>query len=81
MTEEPRESGRVRITSPLSSAPAHVRSTVGQEIVRGMRARRALHGEPAGRAFVALFRRNGRRYGGYVVHLGVAVIAVAIAAS
>jgi len=24
--------GRVRITSPLSSAPAHVRSTVGQEI-------------------------------------------------
>ncbi|MBA4607310.1 MULTISPECIES: hypothetical protein [Aeromicrobium] len=32
MTEEPRESGRVRITSPLSSAPAHVRSTVGQEI-------------------------------------------------
>lgn len=24
--------GRVRITSPLSTAPAHVRSTVGQEI-------------------------------------------------
>ena len=30
MTEQPPQ--RVRITSPLSSAPAHVRSTVGQEI-------------------------------------------------
>lgn len=32
MSESPHESGRVRITSPLSSAPEHVRSTVGQEI-------------------------------------------------
>ncbi|MET1132839.1 MAG: hypothetical protein ABWX60_05400 [Aeromicrobium sp.] len=33
MTDEsPNGSGRVRITSPLSSAPPHVRSTVGQEI-------------------------------------------------
>ncbi|GAA2083213.1 hypothetical protein IDH50_05065 [Aeromicrobium tamlense] len=34
MTDEalPEPSGRVRITSPLSTAPAHVRSTVGQEI-------------------------------------------------
>lgn len=30
MTEQPPQ--RVRITSPLSSAPEHVRSTVGQEI-------------------------------------------------
>ena len=60
---------------------AFVTATVAQEIARGIQARRALHGERASRAFVALFRRNGRRYGGYVVHLGVALIAVAIAAS
>jgi cytochrome c-type biogenesis protein CcmF len=40
-----------------------------------------LHGEPAWSAFVALFRRNGRRYGGYVVHLGIVLIVVAIATS
>lgn len=32
MSDEPGPTERVRITSPLSSAPAHVRSTVGQEI-------------------------------------------------
>jgi len=60
---------------------AFVVATVVQELVRGVRARRALHGEPPGAAFVNLFRRSGRRYGGYVVHVGIAVIAVAIAAS
>jgi cytochrome c-type biogenesis protein CcmF len=50
-------------------------------MARGIRARGVLHGERGGQAFVALFRRNGRRYGGYVVHLGVVLIAVAIAAS
>jgi len=60
---------------------AFVAATVVQEIARGIRARGALHGERTAPAFVALFRRSGRRYGGYVVHLGVALIAVAIAAS
>lgn len=60
---------------------AFVCATVVQEIVRGMRARRALHGERSAQAVAALFRRSGRRYGGYVVHLGIALIAVAIAAS
>jgi cytochrome c-type biogenesis protein CcmF len=46
-----------------------------------VRARRTLHGEAAGSAFVALFRRNGRRYGGYVVHLGIVIAVVAIATS
>lgn len=32
MTDDVRPAGRVRITSPHSSAPEHVRSTVGQEI-------------------------------------------------
>jgi cytochrome c-type biogenesis protein CcmF len=60
---------------------AFVAATVAQEFVRGVRARRVLHGEPASSAFVALFRRNGRRYGGYVVHLGIVLIVVAIATS
>src|SRR5262249_2056522 len=45
---------------------AFVAATVAQEIWRGMRARGALHGERPPTAFAALFRRNGRRYGGYV---------------
>ncbi|HEY8861802.1 MAG TPA: cytochrome c-type biogenesis CcmF C-terminal domain-containing protein [Candidatus Limnocylindria bacterium] len=60
---------------------AFVTATVIQEFVRGVRARRTLHGEPAASAFVALFRRNGRRYGGYVVHLGIVIAVVAIATS
>ena len=60
---------------------AFVIATIAQEFLRGIRARRVLHGEPAAAAFVALFRRNGRRYGGYVVHLGIVVIVVAIATS
>ena len=40
---------------------------------RGVRARRAMAGEPAPRrAGRALVRRNRRRYGGYIVHVGMA---------
>ena len=60
---------------------AFVVTTIGQEFLRGVRARRVLHGETAATAFVALFRRNGRRYGGYVVHLGIVLAIVAIATS
>ncbi|MBK6768977.1 MAG: heme lyase CcmF/NrfE family subunit [Ardenticatenales bacterium] len=47
------------------------------EIARGVRARRRL-GENVGTAFVRLVARNRRRYGGYIVHLGVVVLAVGI---
>ncbi|MBU6423158.1 MAG: heme lyase CcmF/NrfE family subunit, partial [Chloroflexi bacterium] len=60
---------------------AFVVGTVVQEMVRGVHARRTLHGEPPAVAFVNLFRRNGRRYGGYVVHVGIAVVALAVAMS
>jgi cytochrome c-type biogenesis protein CcmF len=56
-------------------------ATVAQEVARGVRARRALHRETTGTALANLFRRSGRRYGGYVVHVGIALIAVAIATS
>jgi cytochrome c-type biogenesis protein CcmF len=60
---------------------AFVAATVVQEFARGIRARRTLHGESGSTAFANLFRRNGRRYGGYVVHLGIVLIAVAVATS
>ena len=60
---------------------AFVLGSVGQEFVRGTRARRAIAGEPAPRALLALVRRNRRRYGGYIVHLGMAALFVGVAAS
>ncbi len=49
-----------------------------QEYVRGVAARRHATGESLGRALVNLFSRNGRRYGGYLVHIGILLIAMAI---
>lgn len=49
-----------------------------QEYVRGVRARMASTGERLPAALVNLVRRNGRRYGGYVVHLGVLLIVLGI---
>jgi cytochrome c-type biogenesis protein CcmF len=62
-------------------AGALVGAVVVQEFWRGTRARRASSREPAPAALVALVRRNRRRYGGYLVHLGMAVIFVGVAAS
>jgi cytochrome c-type biogenesis protein CcmF len=60
---------------------AFVLGSVGQEYWRGVRVRRASSGEPAPIALMALVRRNRRRYGGYVVHVGIAVLFVGVAAS
>ena len=60
---------------------AFVFACVGQEFVRGTRARRAMAGEAAPVALLALVRRNRRRYGGYIVHLGIAVLFIGVAAS
>jgi cytochrome c-type biogenesis protein CcmF len=58
-----------------------VLAAVGQEFWRGARARRAMTREPLPAALVALVRRNRRRYGGYVVHAGMAILFVGVAAS
>ncbi|MCC6170189.1 MAG: heme lyase CcmF/NrfE family subunit [Caldilineaceae bacterium] len=55
-----------------------VTATIVQEYVRGVRARRITNGENALVAMGNLWRRNGRRYGGYLVHLAMAMIAVAV---
>jgi cytochrome c-type biogenesis protein CcmF len=60
---------------------AFVLGSVGQEYWRGTRLRRASSGEAPPLASLALVRRNRRRYGGYIVHIGIAVLFVGVAAS
>jgi len=60
---------------------AFVVGAVGQEYWRGVRARRAMARESVPAALVSLVRRNRRRYGGYLVHVGVAVLFAGVAAS
>jgi cytochrome c-type biogenesis protein CcmF len=60
---------------------AFVFGSIGQEFFRGARARRAMAGEPAPLALLALVSRNRRRYGGYIVHVGMAVLFIGVAAS
>jgi cytochrome c-type biogenesis protein CcmF len=60
---------------------AFVLGSIGGEFFRGARARRAMSGESVPLALVALVRRNRRRYGGYIVHVGMAVLFVGVAAS
>jgi cytochrome c-type biogenesis protein CcmF len=62
-------------------AAAFVVATVVQEFVRGTRVRARGTGESSPLALVRLVSRNRRRYGGYTVHLGVAIALVGIAAS
>jgi cytochrome c-type biogenesis protein CcmF len=52
-----------------------------QELWRGTGARRAMSGEAIPVALVSLVRRNRRRYGGYIVHVGMAVLLIGVAAS
>jgi cytochrome c-type biogenesis protein CcmF len=60
---------------------AFVFAAVGQELWRGVRARRAMSSDSVPRALLSLVQRNRRRYGGYLVHVGVAVLFVGVAAS
>jgi cytochrome c-type biogenesis protein CcmF len=60
---------------------AFVLVTIAQEFWRGTAARRALTGEPVPRAFGRLVSRSRRRYGGYVVHASVVLLAIGIAGS
>jgi cytochrome c-type biogenesis protein CcmF len=60
---------------------AFVLGAVGQELWRGVGARRAMSRDSVPAALVALVRRNRGRYGGYIVHVGIAVLFVGVAAS
>jgi len=54
---------------------------LAQEFWTGASARRRLSGESMPEATVGLVTRNRRRYGGYIVHAGIAVLLVGVAAS
>jgi cytochrome c-type biogenesis protein CcmF len=57
---------------------AFATAAIVQEYVRGVQARRVTSDENMLVAMGNLWRRNGRRYGGYLVHLGMVFIAVAV---
>jgi cytochrome c-type biogenesis protein CcmF len=60
---------------------AFVAATIVLEFARGTAARRAISGEPVPRAFRELIARNRRRYGGYIVHAAIVMLAIGIAGS
>jgi cytochrome c-type biogenesis protein CcmF len=65
----------------LFLAAAFVIAAIVQEYWRGARARRASTGGAWPVVLAGLVSRNRRRYGGYLVHVGIAVMLVGVAAS
>jgi len=60
---------------------AFVVATITLEFVRGTRARKALGATSWPGAFSSLIARNRRRYGGYVVHAAIVLLAIGVAGS
>jgi cytochrome c-type biogenesis protein CcmF len=60
---------------------AFVLTSVGLEFVRGTRARRALGAGSWAGAFASLVGQNRRRYGGYVVHAAIVLLALGVIGS
>jgi cytochrome c-type biogenesis protein CcmF len=60
---------------------AFVIAAIGMEFAQGIQARRAVEAAPAPVAVVHLVQKNKRRYGGYIVHLGVVLIFVGVLGS
>ena len=60
---------------------AFVLGSIGYEFARGTRARRALAGGSWSSAFAELVARNRRRYGGYVVHAAIVLLAIGVTGS
>jgi cytochrome c-type biogenesis protein CcmF len=60
---------------------AFVLATIVMEFARGTRARKALGATSWPSAFASLIARNRRRYGGYVVHASIVLLAIGVAGS
>ncbi len=58
-----------------------VLASIALEFARGTTARKALGGVGWGGAFTSLVARNRRRYGGYIVHAAVVLLAIGVAGS
>ncbi len=73
----------VRAAAPLVALAmaGFVVTVMGEEVVRGSLVRGRARGERPPVAAWRLATRNRRRYGGYLVHAGIAVMAVAVAVS
>ena len=73
----------LRGIAPLAAIgfAAFVLTVMGEEVVRGARSRRRTRGEGMALASWRLATHNRRRYGGYLVHAGICVMAIAIAVS
>ena len=63
------------------SIAGFVLTIIVREFVKGTRARARIEGEGVPLAFVHLVGRNRRRWGGYLVHVGIVMIFAAFAAS
>jgi cytochrome c-type biogenesis protein CcmF len=55
-----------------------VMATIVMEFFRGVRARQAMMGENPLRALSRLIGKNRRRYGGYIIHVGIVMMFLAI---
>jgi cytochrome c-type biogenesis protein CcmF len=60
---------------------AFVLGSIGYEFARGARARRALAGGSWLGALAELIARNRRRYGGYIVHAAIVLLAIGVVGS
>jgi cytochrome c-type biogenesis protein CcmF len=65
----------------LFAGSAFAIAAVVQELARGVAVRRATSREVVPVALVSVVRRNRRRYGGYIVHVGIALLFVGVGAS
>ncbi len=75
------DAGRKPLAVLMFSFGSFVIGTVAQEFFRGTAARRRMTHDAWPVALLALVRRNRRRYGGYIAHLGFAVMLIGVAAS
>ena len=74
--------GEPKVTTlAMFSAAAFAVAAVAQEFWRGARARHAATGASLPIALATLVSRNRRRYGGYLVHVGMALLFLGVAAS
>ena len=72
---------RVWVSGLCFALCAFVCGTIGQEFVRGAVVRREATGTDLFTAFVGLVARSHRRYGGYIVHVGIVLMFLGFAGS
>jgi cytochrome c-type biogenesis protein CcmF len=75
------DAGSRPLALAMFTVAAFTLAALVQEFARGAAAYRSLAGGSYANALLALFARNRRRYGGYLVHAGIAGLLIAVAAS